>query len=122
MARIVAAGLLTLTWPMIHLVVFWLRFNRLPTGGLAESIVFLPMSLATATVAVWLWSRTASQRNRRFVAVGYLLASPIAFLGSLLGGLLLPSIWGPLVFGAIPLVAGCYIGFAVGRPRPRIIS
>jgi len=118
MARIVAVILLTLVWPAAHLLVFWLRFGQMPPGGPAESLVFVPMGLVAAIAAVWLGSRAESSRRRRFVVGGYIAASPFAFIGSLVGGLMLPGGWGPLVFGAVPLIVGCWIGYVSGRSRP----
>ncbi len=117
MSRLVALVCLTVAWPAIQLVVFWVRFNRLPAGGPAESLVFAPMGLVAGCVAVWLWVRATTRRQRWRVVVGYVIASPIALLGSLLGGLVLSSVWGPFVYGGIPLVAGSVIGFSAGRPR-----
>jgi len=116
MARIAAVALLTVVWPAAHLLVFWLRFGGLPPGGPAESLVFVPMGLVTAIAAVWLWGRAESSRRRRLVFVGYIAASPFAFIGSLVGGLVRPGVWGPLVCGGGPLIAGCYVGYASGRP------
>jgi len=107
----------TLGWPALELIVFWLRFRDFPPNGPAEALVFAPMGLAAGVVAAILLSRAATARHRRLVLWGYLIASPIAFLGALLGGLVLPGAWGPLMAGAIPLSLGCLIGFAVGRPR-----
>lgn len=105
-------------WPLLQLAVFWLRFNSLPPGGPAESLVFAPMGLAAGLVAAVLLHRSASRRQRRLVLAGYLAATPFAFLGSLLGGLVLVGATGPLVFGAGPLSAGCVVGFLVGRDHP----
>jgi len=107
----------TSAWPALELAVFWLRFHRLPPGGAAESLVFVPMGLAAGAVAALLLGRARSDRQRRFVIGGYLAASPFAFLGALVGGLVLPGAWGPLVAGGIPLAVGSLVGFAVGRPR-----
>ena len=115
MSRVAAVILSTLAWPAVQLAVFWVRFQRLPPNGLVEGLAFAPMGLVSGIVAVVLWSEARSDRQRRFVAYGYLIASPVAFLGSLLGGLVLPGVWGPLVFGAVPLVAGCLIGFFAAR-------
>jgi hypothetical protein len=105
----------TLGWPGVEIVVFWLRFRHLPPGGLPESWVFVPMGFVAGLVAVILASRASSQLQRRLVFRGYLAASPFAFVGALLGGLVLPGLWGPLVFGAVPLALGCVIGFVAGR-------
>jgi len=91
MARIAAVVLLTLVWPAAQLLVFLLRFGELPPGGAAEGLVFVPMGLVTAIAAVWLWGRAESSRRRRLVLVGYIAASPFAFIGSLVGGHQLPG-------------------------------
>jgi hypothetical protein len=116
-ARIAAVIVLTLFWPAAQLLVFLLRFGQPPPGGPAESLVFVPMGLVTGITAVLLWERASSSPRRRLVVVGYVAATPFAFIGSLVGGLVLPGVWGPLVFGGAPLIAGCYIGYATGRPR-----
>ncbi|MGV8083350.1 MAG: hypothetical protein AB2L09_06945 [Coriobacteriia bacterium] len=115
MYRLGALIALTLAWPLIQLAVFLIRFGQLPPNGLSEALVFLPMGLVAAVVAVWLWSRAATQRQKRSIVYGYLIASPIAFFGSLLGGLVLPGIWGPLLFGAVPLIIGSWLGYLLGR-------
>lgn len=107
----------TLGWPALELAVFWIRFHRFPPNGPTEALVFLPMGLAAGLVAAAWMLGSSTARQRRCVLWGYLLASPIAFLGALLGGLVLPGVWGPLVTGAGPLAIGCAVGFVVGRPR-----
>jgi len=117
MRSVIVIAASTLGWPALELMVFRLRFGRFPPGGPAEALVFVPMGLAAGVVAAILLSRAATARHRRAVLWGYLIASPIAFLGALLGGLVAPGAWGPLIAGAIPLAFGCLIGFIAGRPR-----
>lgn len=108
----------TVGWPVVQLAAFWLRFNRFPPEGPLESLVFAPMGLVAGVVAAGLFVRASSSKQKRRVVWGYLLASPIAFIGSLLGGLGLAGIWGPLLFGAVPLAIGCLAGFASARDAP----
>lgn len=115
MTWMVAVAFSTVGWPALHLAVFRLRFDRLPPGGLLEGAVFAPMGFVAGVVAAALVTRVSSRRQRCFVGWGYLAATPIALFGSLLGGLVLPGVWGPLVFGAIPLASGCLVGFELGR-------
>ena len=105
----------TVAWPAIQLAVFVLRFDKLPPGGWTEAFVFVPMGFASGAVAALLWTVAKSPRARRAVLIGYLAASPLAFLGGLLGGLFLPGFWGPLLLGGLPLVAGCIVGLLVAR-------
>lgn len=107
----------TLGWPALELAVFWLRFHHFPPKGPAEALVFIPMGLAAGLVAAILTIRASTTRQRRFVLWGYLVASPVALVGAVLGGLVLPGVWGPLVAGAVPLALGCVAGFLLGSPR-----
>ena len=107
----------TLAWPVLQLTVLWLRFRELQPNGPVEALVFAPMGFAAGLFAAILMNRASSKRQRRFVVSGYLVASPIAFIASLVSGLTLPGAWGPLVFGGTPLILGCAIGFAAGRRR-----
>ena len=109
----------TLGWPALELAVFWLRFRQFPPNGPAEALVFAPMGLAAGLVAAILVGRATTSGQRRAVLWGYLIASPFAFVGALLGGLALSGIWGPIITGAIPLALGCLAGFVIGRPRRR---
>ena len=115
--RVAVGVCLALAWPAAQLAVFWLRFGDMPPGGPGESLVFLPMSVVGAVAAVCLWSMADSRRQRHYVAASYLLAIPIALYGALVGGLVLPWFLGPLVFGGLPLVAGSYAGFVMGRTQ-----
>lgn len=112
-AAVIAAS--TVGWPLLHIAVFWLRFDRLPPGSPVESLVFAPMGFVAGFVAAILLARATSINQRRGVGLGYLAASPVAFVGSLMGGLGLVGIAGPLLFGAVPLSLGCLIGFVLGR-------
>jgi len=107
-----------LGWPLLELAVFWLRFRHFPPRGAAEALVFVPMGLAAGLIAALLMLRASTSRQRRFVLWGYLAASPFAFVGALLGGLVVAGVWGPLVGGAIPVAFGCVAGFLIGRARP----
>jgi len=109
---------LTALWPGLHLLVFLFRFERLAPGGFSDVLVFVPMGMIAALVLLLLWGRAGSRPQKRRVALGYLLASPVAFIGSLLGGLMMPPLPGTLLFGAGPLVAGMLIGYAWARNRP----
>ncbi|MGR3310295.1 MAG: hypothetical protein ACUZ77_05910 [Candidatus Brocadiales bacterium] len=99
-------------WPLVHIIVFLLRFGRMPTDS---SLIFLPMGIISAVVLVFLLKKGESSKRKRSTVVGYLLASPFAFIGSLTGGLMLPPLLGTLVFGALPLVFGTSLGYKLGR-------
>ncbi|MGH7584385.1 MAG: hypothetical protein ACREL5_14280, partial [Gemmatimonadales bacterium] len=119
MAQLIALTSSTLAWPILQLAVFWLRFQRLPPSGPSGALVFVPMGLLAGVVLAALLTIARSVDQRRLVVYGYFVASPVAFVGSLLGGLGLPGPWGPLLFGAVPLAIGCALGFFVGREPQR---
>jgi hypothetical protein len=106
-------GASTLLWPLIHYLVFILRF---PDGVMQPSaLIFAPMgAIAGGFLAYWL-KEAQSQQQRLLVVLGYLVASPLAFIGSLGGGLVLSPYIGPTLFGALPLILGCFFGFQLGK-------
>jgi hypothetical protein len=110
---LLVAGL-ALLWPVLQLLLFVLRFGRLPPGGAAEALAFLPMGLVAAVVVVLLLRRSASRKQAAGTLAGYALAAPLALLGSLAGGLFLPGPLGALLGGAIPLVVGAVLGHLAG--------
>ena len=105
--RVTWAGLwlilLTLLWPGLHLLVFVVRFGRLSPGGVTDALVFLPMGLLAAAVLIILWAAAATRSRKIGLVLGYLLASPVAFIGALFSGLMLPPVIGTLLYGAGPL-------------------
>lgn len=108
----IVIGASTLMWPLIHYLVFVLRFP----GGVMEpsALIFAPFgAIAGGFLAYWL-KEAQSQQQRLLVVLGYLVASPLAFIGSLGGGLLSPVI-GVTLFGALPLILGCFFGFQLGK-------
>jgi hypothetical protein len=111
---VLAVVLLTLLWPLLQLLVFALRFGRLPPGGAAEALVFLPLGLVSAVVLVLLLRRSRSLRQAGWTLVGYAVAAPLALVGSLTGGLVLPGAVGALVGGVIPLAVGAVLGYLAG--------
>lgn len=117
MSRILVVVLSTLVWPAVQLALFWLRFQRMPPGGASEAFIFVPMGLAAGIVAFLLMGAAATMRQRRAVVWGYLAACPFALAGSLLAGLVLPGVWGPLLVGGVALSTGCLVGFVIGRQR-----
>ncbi len=106
-----------LVWPALHLAVFALRFGRLPLGGPLEGLVFLPMGAVSGLVLLVLLQVSRSRRQAALTVAGYALAAPLAFLGSLLGGLALNPLPGTIIMGALPLVLGAATGYLLGAPR-----
>lgn len=106
--------LLSLIWPTLQIVIFNLRFQRMP-DNVAESFYFLPMGLISAAFIVWLMKRAPNHTTRVSTAVGYLVACPFALVGSLGGGLVLHPLIGVTLFGALPLILGSAAGYWLGK-------
>ena len=107
---------LTLVWPVLHGIVFRLRFGHLPEAGLAGPAVFLPMGFVSAVTFVWFW-HLSGYSSPSWILLGYMAAVPLAFVGSLFGGLLMPGIVATVVFGAVPLIVGSFLGYRYGLSR-----
>jgi hypothetical protein len=102
----------TLSWPFIHVIVFYLRFKSLPIDGLTTAWVFAPMGLLSGILLLRFLDKTTSRGRRWSTIVGYLLAFPLAFIGSLIAGLASPV--AVTLGGGLPLALGAWAGFAFG--------
>ena len=105
---------LSLIWPLMQILIFSLRFQRLP-DNIWESLYFLPMSIISAAFLLFLLDKTAERTTRVSTAVGYLVACPIALVGGLGGGLVLSPLLGVTLFGAVPLLLGTAVGYGMGQ-------
>jgi len=82
--------------------------------GFVDALVFLPMGAISGGVLIYLLEKSSSKRQKQFSVAGYILATPIAFVGSLGGGLILPALVGVSLFGGLPLVLGAVLGRLAG--------
>lgn len=114
-------GLFTLVWPLVHYIVAIIRFGADFQVRPVEFLALLPMGAISGGLLLYLMEIADSKRQRTLAVLGYVVASPVAFIGSLGGGLFLPVILGATLFGAIPLVVGALAGFYGGRifARPK---
>lgn len=118
-ARTVVIAGLAVLWPALQVALFAVRFGRVDGARVAESAVFLPMGIVGAVALAWCWTRARGTLGRAGAAAGYVLASPVALIGSLLGGLVLPPLVGTLLLGGLPLAAGAAVGGALGSLKKR---
>lgn len=108
-------GALSLTWPLVHLLVARFRFGANFVGGFADALVFLPMGALSGGLLVYLLDIAESRQQQSLSVLGYVAASPMAFIGSLGGGLFLPPVIGATLFGGIPLAVGALVGYYAGK-------
>ncbi|MBK7897246.1 MAG: hypothetical protein IPJ90_20640 [Anaerolineaceae bacterium] len=105
---------LSLIWPLVQILIFGLRFQRLP-DNIWESFYFLPMGIFSAAFLLFMLGKTAVRTTRVSTIVGYLVACPIALVGGLGGGLVLSPLLGVTLFGAVPLMVGTAVGYGMGK-------
>ena len=106
---------LSLLWPVVHLVGSWIRFTDFSFTDITYLLDFFPMSIISGIVFVLLWTRLTSRGQKIDLLLGYIIASPFAYLGSLSSGLVYsPPIIGTLIWGLGPLLAGMLLGLLVG--------
>jgi branched-subunit amino acid transport protein len=106
--------LLSLIWPTVQVLFFYLRFQRLP-ANVAEALYFLPMGILSGAFVLFLMNRAENHTTRVSTAVGYLVACPFALIGALAGGLALHPLIGVTLFGALPLILGSAAGYGLGK-------
>lgn len=105
----------TFIWPLAHLAMFLIRFSKLPSNMMAESAVFIPMGLLSGLFLMYMLQKSTDPKQKKGAVSGYVAAFPIAFIGSLFGGLLITPWIGTLIFGFLPLLFGIYLGYKVGE-------
>ena len=106
---------ITLVWPGIQILIFFTRFSRLPLDMLIQSLYFAPLGFLSGLLLLYFVYRAKSTGQRASTIIGYLIASPMAVIGSLLSGLLLPPLIGTVIYGMVPLVVGVLIGYTIGK-------
>ncbi len=73
------------------------------------------MGILSAIILVFLLKKSETTNRFKWTAIGYLLATPQAFIGSLIGGLMLPPVLGTLIFGGGPLVIGTVLELKLSK-------
>lgn len=106
---------LTVFWPAIQLIIFLYRFGNLPADMLWQSLFFAPLGFFSALLLVNFQNRSQSRKQFMATTGGYALLTPVAFVASLMSGLVLPPLVGPLLYGIIPLALGVSGGYLIGK-------
>ena len=73
------------------------------------------MGAISGGLLIYLLELAKTRQQKLLTGGGYLMASPMAFIGSLGGGLILPPIIGVSLLGGLPLAMGALIGYYAGR-------
>ena len=103
-----------LLFPILQGAIYYIRFGILnPYAPLIDYILFFLAGTLGGLVLIALLQRSHTKAAKWSVIVAYLLGTPIAFLGSLGGGL-----FGPVGVILLPVIIWAIftaIGFGVGR-------
>jgi hypothetical protein len=127
-----------LVWPAALFGISALRFGGLPTADtgldlwqiVSGGVGFTLLGVVSGWFAIWLARRNDSRAARVGTVLGYVLATPVAFVGGLVGPLSLEVLYqvhipdwvtylvlfplGVLLAGMVPLITGSALGFAIG--------
>jgi hypothetical protein len=99
---------------LAQIVTYYLRFGRLNTiATFTEYLFFFIAGSLGGLILIFFLSRETAERARRMVLGAFLLASPIALLMMLVGGLFGPL--GILILPQIPWALFAWIGSLLGR-------
>ena len=107
---------IAISWPLVALVVTFLRFGELPDGEqiAAALLGFLLVGVISGLVLISVLRRTRSRLGRVLVIAGYTLAAPFGYVFGIVGPLTLEVFGGAQVptsidyFFLFPLAIGLY--------------
>ena len=107
--------LLVILWPIVYWVSNYLWFGAISHVVVHELVLFLPMGAVGALgVIIPLFSKRYEGQLMSGM-LGYLVATPIAYLASLYGGLILPPWLATAILGGVPLLVFTFIGYKIGE-------
>jgi len=104
-------------WPVLPLTLLWLVARLLQLGPpllVGDSAVFLLPGLLSSLITVFLYQRARRGAQPWLVVAGYVITLPIAFLGALGSGMVLPAVIGVTLVGTILSAIGTFIGYGLG--------
>lgn len=96
-----------------HIIIYYARFHRWNTvSKFTDYLLFFVAGALGGWILTYVLNRQISGAQRLVVLIAFLLASPIALMVMLAGGLLGPL--GVLIFPQIPWALFAWIGSSVG--------
>jgi hypothetical protein len=130
---------IAISWPLVGLVMTYLRFGELPGDGeqiAAALLGYLLVGVISGFALVSVLRRTRSRLGRVLVIAGYTLGAPFGYFFGVVGPLTLEVFSGaqlsssvdyfllfPLaigLYGSVPPICGAVAGFLTDRIRGRI--
>ena len=107
--------LLVVLWPLVYWVSNYVWFGAVDPIAVHELVVFIPMGVISALAVAM------PQLSRRYSGclmaglLGYLIATPIAYIATLYGGLILNPWLAATLLGSLPLLTFTFIGYKIGE-------
>jgi hypothetical protein len=111
-------------WPILPLTLLWFVARLLQIGPpllVGDTAVFLLPGLLSSLIVVFLYLSARPGAQRWLVVAGYIISLPIAFLGALASGMVLPAVIGVTLVGTILSAIGSLIGYGLGAAVARIV-
>lgn len=107
----VLVGLITVA---AQIIIFYVRFGRWNNASTyTDYLLFFLSGALGGWILTYILNRQVSGAQRRVVLIAFLLASPIALMLMLAGGLIGPL--GVLIFPQIPWALLAWLGSSVGK-------
>ncbi|MBC7876407.1 MAG: hypothetical protein H7Y59_04480 [Anaerolineales bacterium] len=108
------AALIGLLMPILQFVIFYIRFgNTNPDSSLLDYVLFFVAGTIGGLILIALLQRSKTKAARWLVLIAFILATPIALTGMIVGGLAGPI--GVLFMSAMLWTIITSLGFLVGR-------
>lgn len=108
------AALIGLLMPILQFVIFYIRFgNTNPDSSLLDYVLFFVAGIIGGLILIALLQRSKTKAARWLVLIAFILATPIALTGMIVGGLAGPI--GVLFMSAMLWTIITGLGFLAGR-------
>ena len=108
------AVLIGLLMPVLQIIIFYIRFQRVnQDSSLLDYILFFLAGTVGGLILIGLMRRSQSQAAKWMVVTAFILATPIALTGMIVGGLAGPI--GVIFMSAMLWTIITGMGFFVGR-------
>lgn len=106
-----AVGLL---FPILQVVIFFLRFQNLNSDAtLSDYLFFFITGSLIGLALIYFLRRSETHRTYNATIIGFVVGVPLALIGMLLGGLM--GGFGIILFGMSPAIFVTGIGYFIGR-------
>ena len=119
MYKVVVAALLFLLllmfWPLVYGGLHLVKSGHLEPVVIQELVIFLPMSFIGALAVIMPFLSAKYSDSLIAGLLGYFIASPLALLGTLFGGLVVNPWLASSVVGSLPLLVFTFIGYIIGE-------